>query len=144
MPAEVAGGHVLLDELVFAPDVASVAEALGTGRSPRSPTTAYRLGAAPAADLAGGRAGRAAGRHAHAALGGPGAAATTCSRCAARWSPARSRWATAMRGVEALLEELDGERARLERFFRALSLDRAGGLPALTLAVRQLRALAEG
>jgi NAD-specific glutamate dehydrogenase len=45
--------------------------------------------------------------------------------------------------VDALLGEIDLQRARLERFLRSLALERAGGLPALTLAVRQLRTLAD-
>ena len=52
--------------------------------------------------------------------------------------------ATPAAAAEALLAEIDLQRARLERFLRSLALERAGGLPALTLAVRQLRTLAAG
>ena len=45
--------------------------------------------------------------------------------------------------VEALMREIGPQRARLDRFLRSLALERAGGLPALTLAVRQLRTLAD-
>ena len=142
VPAEVAGGHVLLDELVFAPDVASVAEASGRPVAEVA-DTAYRLGQRLRLTWLEGELAELP-------------ADTRTRRWAARalgddlLEVRRALVARALAlgdgdgGVEALLEELDGERARLERFFRALSLDRAGGLPALTLAVRQLRALAEG
>ncbi len=145
VPEGIARAHVLQPFLVHGPNVADVA--LATGRSIEDVTRAFFLvGEAVYLDWLGFAPGRGLDDDPVAPLGAPGprggpAPDPSPGGRAGPRAGRRPRGLPVEEALAAFLEQREESMTRLGRFMRGIALEEASDLAALTVAVRQVRAL---